>query len=98
MTTPFATARNRAEQDGIAPTPSAVQEILRPFFDAVTDPSDWRNPIDAHVISTGDSDRVDLTVEAVRWFTATESTVTVDPCRCCAQVQSVGYRAGPAGP
>ena len=75
-----------------------VVATLKPYFDAVADPADWRNPISAEVVSTGDAHRVDLTIAAILWFTATPVKVITKECGCCARLQSVGYRNGPAGP
>ena len=64
---------------------------LQRAFDAVADPTDWRNPIAARVSLA----RRDVTLAAIEFYTATKATVAFRGRDCL--VQSVGYRMGPAG-
>jgi hypothetical protein len=67
---------------------------LRQAFTLVHDPADWKAPIAAWV----QGELVNVTVEAIEFFTATPATVQLDVERMLYLVTSVGYRAGPAGP
>ena len=62
-------------------------------FNAVVNPKDVRGPIGAWV--TGEM--VTITVEAVKFFTATNPTVTLNLSQMTYLVASEGYRNGPAG-
>ena len=76
-----------------APPSEAQVARMSAAFDAISDPADWRNPIDAVV----ENDVVELTVEAVIFYTA--CVPQVDPVDDDhSRIQAVGYRAGPAGP
>ena len=66
---------------------------LTAAFDRVSDPKDWKAPIDAWVCEKD----FPLANKAVEYFTATTLRVT-DTSSNLMRVQSVGYRDGPAGP
>lgn len=72
---------------------------LKAAFDEIASAEDWRGPIGDVVPSA----KIPLYKEAVEFFTATELTVhplvMFDNERQCEVqwVESVGYRAGPAG-
>ena len=73
-------------------------EVLRKAFDQVCDPNDWRGPIDALVPLTSS----DIYVQAVEFMTATKPTLKLSghygsDGHLMLRLQSVGYRAGPAG-
>lgn len=72
-------------------------------FDKVSNPDDWRAPIDALVPGS----EIGVTEAAITFFTGTVPTVRahikVDPathllCGRGFRVKSVGYRNGPCGP
>ena len=68
---------------------------LEQAFRKVSDPNDWRGPIDAVI---DDADR-HVVGEAVAYFTATSAEfhpVPGQPGKL--RVTAVGYRCGPAGP
>ena len=71
--------------------------LMRIAFDQVCDPTDWKGPIDCIVPWAV----ANVYVEAIKFMTATTPTfercsgVTGNPSF---RLQSVGYRAGPAGP
>jgi hypothetical protein len=73
----------------------AEQEELKPYFAQVCPKPDWKSPIDAFCR------REDLSqvMRAIEFFTATLTTYleVVPPCKEWVRVQSIGYRAGPAG-
>lgn len=70
--------------------------IAKANFDEICDRADWKGPIDK-VVGVGPG----VTPEFIKWvvsyFTATETTV-IDLLNGRFLVQSIGYRAGPAGP
>lgn len=66
---------------------------LKRAFDAVADPADWRNPIDA-MIPAGHRD---VTAAAIDFYTATPASFA-DVDGDFFNVTAVGYRNGPAGP
>ena len=69
-------------------------------FTRVQDPRDWRNPIDC-VVRIDSRTELDLIVEAIDFYTATEASVRqVGSSRASRvfRVTAVGYRLGPAGP
>lgn len=68
-------------------------EDLQSAFEAVCDPSDWKKPIAA----TMPGEAVMLAVAAIEFMTATVPTVSLDVRSMRYLVESVGYRAGPAG-
>ena len=62
-------------------------------FRRAHDPDDWKAPI--AVWCRGEA--VLLASEAIRFYTATEPKVELDPVRMRYLITSEGYRAGPAG-
>ncbi len=72
-----------------------TQAELHTAFETVSDPKDWRGPIDAKI----DPERADVPriVQAVIHFTATTPTLAENPDGTW-QLQADGYRMGPAGP
>lgn len=70
---------------------------LTQAFDQVANPQDWRAPICARV----SEENLGTAIVAIEFFTATKATASlvdmVDGIRIY-QVESIGYRAGPAGP
>lgn len=62
-------------------------------FNAVCDKADWKRPIKATIAA----EAATLTVEAIMFFTATEATVTPTADAQFVIVETIGYRAGPAG-
>lgn len=68
-------------------------EQLKEAFDAVCDPQDWKAEIGAWV----PGELVNVTVEAVKFFTATVPEVGLNMNTMQYAITSVGYRAGPAG-
>lgn len=72
-----------------------TQEQLSDAFDAICDPADWKAPVSAWVSGEG----VPLAVAAIQHFTATTPTVSACLNRAPIRylVESIGYRAGPAG-
>lgn len=70
------------------------REILKPFFDKVCNPKDWKAPIDA-CIREEERFRV---YEAIQFFTGTQADFTaMDMPIGWLRVTSIGYRNGPAG-
>lgn len=78
-------------RDGVVWT----QDELLTAFNNVSDPEDWRGPIDANVDPK--TDNVPLLVQAVIHFTACSPTLAELPDGTW-QLQADGYRCGPAGP
>ena len=68
-----------------------LDELSR-AYDLVSDPDDWKAPIDA-TVSGAD---IHAVVSAIEFYTATDVNVSYDGEKW--KVKSVGYRAGPAGP
>jgi len=66
---------------------------LRLAFDAVKDPQDWKAPIT--VVMPGEV--VMPVVAAIKFYTATVPTVSLDVTTMRYLVESEGYHAGPAG-
>jgi hypothetical protein len=73
---------------------------LESAFNTVQPKTHWKDPIDAIV----PSESLAITVEAIMFYTATPCTVTpceagkdMEPEQRYFRVQSIGYRAGPAG-
>ena len=73
---------------------NAERETLKPVFDMVCDKDDWKAPIHAHF--NPNEVAQDTVKRAVMFFTATEATFT-PITENCTRVESIGYRAGPAG-
>jgi|TARA_Y100000310_G_scaffold117504_1_gene116265 hypothetical protein len=74
-------------------THKQTHDELETIFAKVCDPEDWKAPIE--VWCRGEA--VLPTCEAIRFFTATEPKVELDPARMRYLITSEGYRAGPAG-
>lgn len=69
-------------------------EQLRDAFDKTQNPNDWKAPIYA-TIPAG---KLAVTITAITYFTLTSVTVKPDPgSQKFFVVESIGYRAGPAG-
>jgi len=68
---------------------------LQAAFDQVSDPKDWRAPIDF----TGDlsAEEAQVACQAIRFFTASEPTLQ-ELCSGGYRIKADGYRLGPAGP
>lgn len=66
---------------------------LEAIFNAIKDPSDWKAPISVWV----SGELVNVAVEAIKFYTATVPTVGLDSLRMQYLIESIGYRAGPAG-
>lgn len=66
---------------------------LKAAFEKVCDPHDWKDPIVKRV----PTNKMDLTIAAIEFYTATEVKVTALAGRDDVTVESIGYRAGPAG-
>lgn len=68
-------------------------EDLKKVFDACTNPEDWKDPIFVEV----PGDLVSITVAAIKFYTATNPRVSLNPDTMRYLIQSEGYRMGPAG-
>ncbi len=83
-------------------TEGYTEAQLTSAFDIVSDPTDWRAPIEFRGILHEED--IAAIRKAVPFYTATEARVTyhddASPCSSYRDVtvKSVGYRAGPAGP
>ena len=66
---------------------------LKETFDAVCDPQDWK----AEIAVAVPGELVNVTVEAIKFFTATVPEVKLDIANMRYLITSVGYRYGPAG-
>ena len=82
----------------------ARQAILAAAFDQISNPNDWRAPINALMtIHEYDSISLGVYVEAVKYFTGTEpNTYVADGFnertrQATYRIVSEGYRLGPAG-
>ena len=76
------------------------REDLDQAFELVADPTDWRAPIDK-VITMPDVIYGATIKAAVEFFTATPARIKLLSINCgkpSVRIQSIGYRAGPAGP
>jgi len=71
---------------------NALTEKLKPLFDSICDPKDWKAPIKAYV---RDFKRADI-AEAIVFYTATEAAFE-DAGNGWLKVTAPGYRMGPAG-
>lgn len=71
---------------------NARRPILEAAFNAVQNKVDWKSPISAIITEA----KVDVTIEAIEFFTGTKSTLT-KLGDGLVLIQSIGYRAGPAG-
>ena len=74
-------------------TTTYTPDELGAIFAKVHDAQDWKAPIE--VWCRGEA--VLPICEAIRFFTATEPKVELDPARMRYLITSEGYRAGPAG-
>jgi hypothetical protein len=79
----------------IAAKLQAEHDELEPYFNQVCNKTDWKAPIDAFC-------RIEdyLKIKkAIAFFTATDASFSkmCPPSDECVRVQSIGYRAGPAG-
>lgn len=68
-------------------------EQLQAAFNQVANPDDWKDEI----LATMPGECVNLVVEAIKFFTATNPTVKLNTETMTYIVHSIGYRAGPAG-
>ena len=66
---------------------------LEKAFKAVQNPNDWKAPISAAV----KGEAVNLVVEAVKHYTATVPTISLNTNSMTYLIESEGYRMGPAG-
>ena len=73
----------------------AEREELKPHFDQVCSKTDWKSRIDT-TCCRSDKEKV---ARAIGFFTATEASFSemCPPSVDWLRVQSIGYRAGPAG-
>lgn len=69
--------------------PSELEEA----FKRVSDPKDWKGPI----LASCPGELVTLVVEAIKFYTATVPTVSLNTRTMEFIVSSEGYRMGPAG-
>jgi hypothetical protein len=92
-TATFALTRGVAHIHARFEPDSYSQDILDWAFKTISDPHDWRGPIDARI---NPSDR-DVIQAAIIHFTGTKPSFTEDP-RGGLRVVAHGYRKGPAGP
>ena len=75
---------------------------LERAFGLVKDPADWKAPIDAF-LPDFPSGLIDQVIAGIRFYTATEPTVTPETVRSGTlrlkgfRITADGYRAGPAG-
>lgn len=79
--------------------PRYTDSELHRAFDAVTNPLDWRGPINVtiereHLEEIGGWP---IVRQAIEHFTATTPKLLVNPPRRIAYIRAAGYRAGPAG-
>lgn len=87
-------AANQARLNNLVREHEEIRAEHAVYFKMVCNLEDWRNPIDA-CCRVGDVENV---YRAIAFFTATEAVftpLTEVPGWC--RVQSIGYRAGPAG-
>lgn len=68
-------------------------EDLKRIFEACANPDDWKDAIFVEV----PGDLVLITVAAIRFYTATNPIVSLNPDTMRYFIQSEGYRMGPAG-
>lgn len=69
------------------------EEDLKRVFDACANPDDWKDAIFVEV----PGDLVSITVAAIKFYTATNPRVSLNPDSMRYLIQSEGYRMGPAG-
>ena len=70
-------------------------DTLRAAFNKCANPSDWKAPIDYITSRIFGCYPVDIYVEAIEYFTATDAKIT-ELGNGSVRIQSIGYRAGPA--
>ena len=70
-----------------------TREELQAALNAVTDPDDWRAPINKRIRIN----KIDVTLSAIRFFTGTSPRFTPEIGETHVTVASEGYRQGPAG-
>lgn len=78
---------------------NAQHATMLKAFKLVENPVDWKAPIRAIVTVetlTAQHLTIEQVLEAVVYFTATNPRLV--PLLGCYRVESIGYRAGPAGP
>lgn len=68
-------------------------EDLEKIFKACANPDDWKDAIFVEV----SGELVLITVAAIRFYTATDPRVSLNPDTMRYLIQSEGYRMGPAG-
>lgn len=68
-------------------------ELLEAIFANIQDPEDWKNPISVSV----PGEMVSVAVAAIKFYTATVPTVSLNVGTMEYLIESVGYRMGPAG-
>lgn len=87
-------ARMQAELDAMVVTDQGyTRGDLSRVFDRIKDPADWKAPI----LATCPGEAVTVVVEAIKFFTATVPTVSLDTRTMTYVIESEGYRMGPAG-
>ena len=72
---------------------NAEKDELTPYFEAVQDRGDWKNPIDGFIRE----EDIQKTASAIMFFTATTASFENTTSPGWVRVTSEGYRRGPAG-
>jgi len=67
--------------------------VLKTVFDSVCDKDDWKAPIRVGV----PGELVNITIAAIRYYTATTPKVSLNTAKMVYIIDSEGYRNGPAG-
>jgi len=78
---------------GITMFEGYTRKELKTAFDRVAHVDDWKKPIYKRVMKKD----LDVTLSAIRYYTATLPIVTSVPGRPDVYVESEGYREGPVG-
>ena len=89
----------RKAADALPPIKGGILEqiVAQKLFDKVCDPKDWKGPID-RTLEVGYLDvEPEVIAWAIRFMTGNETTIT-RPTAYQVRFESIGYRAGPAGP
>ena len=81
--------RHHIEESGGYP-----YHMLKKAFDTVANPKDWKASICKDIAG---GENMDLTIEAIRFFTATEPIIKRSYTPGNVIIMSEGYRMGPAG-
>lgn len=68
-------------------------ELLEAVFSRIQDPEDWKAPIAVSI----PGEMVSIAVAAIKFYTATVPTVSLNVQTMEYLIQSEGYRNGPAG-